>query len=54
MEITKEGLEKRLVELRQNREQLIAAVRAHDGALQDVEYWLQVLAKEESKEPTKE
>ena len=49
MEITKEGLEKRLAELRHNREQLLVAVRVHDGALQDCTFWLEVLATAEPK-----
>jgi len=45
--ITKVELEQRLLELKQGLEQAKANVHAYDGAISDVQYWLDKLAKKD-------
>jgi len=54
MEITKERLDERLEQLRADRAQTVANVNALDGAIQDTEHWLGVLAEEEQLRAVKE
>lgn len=52
MEITKEAIEKRREQLQAEYQQAIANAQAIGGAIQDCQYWLDLLTKEA--EPDKE
>lgn len=45
--ITREALEARLTQLRQEVEQMRANLNAYEGAIQDCEYWLGVITAQE-------
>lgn len=45
--IDRAAIEKRLAELREQQEQVIAQANALAGAIQDCEYWLTLLAEGE-------
>lgn len=47
MPITREMLEQRLAESERERAQVLANLNAFNGAIQDVRYWLEVLAADE-------
>lgn len=46
MEITKEAIEKRRAQLLADHQQAIATIQAIGGAIQDCDYWLQLLETE--------
>jgi hypothetical protein len=46
--MTKEAVEKRLAELKEKQSRLLADLQAHEGAIQDCYFWLQVLAQKDS------
>lgn len=48
--ITKEALDQRLKDLRDQKDQALQNVQAIHGAILDVQYWLQVLSQEEEVE----
>ena len=50
MQLHKEKLLARREAIRKGREKLVADLNATDGALQEVEYWLDVLDKEAAEE----
>lgn len=42
-----EQVETRIAELRKSRDQILAQLHAHDGAIQEAEYWLNSIKSEE-------
>lgn len=50
MLINEEAILDRLEELKESRVKLLADINAHDGAIQDCEYWLERLNKIEIEE----
>lgn len=45
--ITVKLLENRLAELQRSREQLVANIHAHDGAIEECQYWIRWLKEKE-------
>lgn len=45
--MTKEKLVARRAQLEKERAQLLANLQAYEGAIQDIDYWLNEVAKEE-------
>lgn len=52
MEITREALDRRLLQLQKGRDEILIELHATSGAIQEVEYWLGQLELKE-KEVTK-
>ncbi len=48
--ITKEALEQRLAALKRDRTQAVANVNAYDGAIQECQFWLELLKDAEEEE----
>lgn len=48
--VTKEVIQKRILELQEARQKLIDDANAYTGAIQDCEFWLNELGKEQPKE----
>jgi hypothetical protein len=48
--IDHKAIEQRLAQLRQGRDQLLAQLNAHAGAIDDCEHWLRMLDEESARQ----